>query len=193
MMALLRCDGLVAGWRAPAMAPLDLEVQAGEVVGLCGPNGVGKSTALAAMAGRAQIFAGHLARAPGCRVALQAQEGPALPGLPLSGRDLLALTGATATGLPDWLSGCLDARLDTLSGGQRQYLALWPIVQAPADLLLLDEPTNHLDPAGADHLAGVLRTRAAQGVGILLVSHDAEFVARCCDRVVTLGETDHVA
>lgn len=87
----------------------------------------------------------------------------------------LVHTGAVPAGLPPWLERCLDRRLDRLSGGQRQYLALWAIVMAPADVLLLDEPTNNLDAAGLAHLSGVLRERAAAGAGILLVSHDAGF------------------
>ncbi len=180
---LLRCEGLVAGWRQPVTTGVSVQVSAGEIVGLTGPNGVGKSTLLAALAGRARIFTGRIERAPGVVVSLQTQEIPSLAGLPLSGSDLLALTGATAEGLPNWLNGKLSLRLDSLSGGQRHYLALWAILQAPADLLLLDEPTNHLDVAGVEHLVGVLRGLAARGTGILLVSHDHEFVERCCDRI----------
>ena len=182
-VVLLRCDRLVAGWQAPASQALSLAIGPGEVVGLTGPNGVGKSTVLAALAGRARIFSGQVERLPGLQVALHTQELPALAGLPIAGADLLALTGATSAGLPAWLTGRLHQRLDALSGGQRHYLALWAILQAPADLLLLDEPTNHLDVAGVEHLAGVLRAKAAQGVGILLVSHDHAFVERCCDRI----------
>ena len=111
-------------------------------------------------------------------------------GLPLSGRELLALTGASAAGLPPWLAGRIDMRLDRLSGGQRHYLALWAILQAPADLVLLDEPTNNLDAAGVAHLTAHLRERAEAGAGVVVVSHDAAFVETVCDRVVLLGAGD---
>jgi ATPase subunit of ABC transporter with duplicated ATPase domains len=190
MTCLLRAQGLVAGWQQPATQPLDLTITAGEVVGLTGPNGVGKSTVLAAIAGRAKVFAGRLERAPGIRLGLQTQDVPPVVGMPISGRELLALTDATPTGLPPWLADRLDIRLDCLSGGQRHYLTLWAVLQAPADLLLLDEPTNNLDQAGVAHLTAHLRERAENGSGLLVVSHDAAFVGAVCDRVIELGAGD---
>jgi len=183
---LLRTDSLVAGWEQPATQPLDLVVAAGEIVGLTGPNGVGKSTLLAAIAGRARVFSGRIEQKPGLRLALQKQDVPPVVGMPLSGRELLALTGATPNGLPAWLADRLDSRLDRLSGGQRHYLTLWAVLQAPADLVLLDEPTNNLDVAGVDHLTEHLRDRAAAGAGMVVVSHDSAFVDAVCDRVIAL-------
>lgn len=190
MSCLLRIEQLVAGWQQPATRPIDLSLVAGEIVGLTGPNGVGKSTLLAALAGRARIFSGRIEQRAGLRLALQTQDVPPVDGLPLSGRELLALTGATADGLPPWLDERLDLRLDRLSGGQRHYLALWAILQAPADLVLLDEPTNNLDAAGVAHLTAHLRERAEAGAGMIVVSHDAAFVEGVCDRVLVLGGCD---
>lgn len=190
MSPLLKLEKLVAGWQQPATTPVDLALAAGEVVGLTGPNGVGKSTLLAAIAGRAKVFSGRVEQKPGLRLALQTQDVPPVDGLPLAGRELLALTGASANGLPPWLNDRLDARLDQLSGGQRHYLALWAILQAPADLVLLDEPTNNLDAAGVAHLTAHLRERAEAGAGIMVVSHDAAFVEAVCDRIIVLEAGD---
>lgn len=187
MSFLLRIEQLVAGWQQPATQPVDLTLAEGEVVGLTGPNGVGKSTLLAAFAGRARVFSGTIDQRPGLRLALQTQDVPPVDGLPLSGRELLALTGASPSGLPPWLAERIDIRLDRLSGGQRHYLALWAILQAPADLVLLDEPTNNLDAAGVAHLTAHLRERAEAGAGVIVVSHDAVFVDAVCDRVIVLG------
>jgi ATPase subunit of ABC transporter with duplicated ATPase domains len=184
---LLRIEQLVVGWEQPTTQPIDLTLTAGEIVGLTGPNGVGKSTLLAAFAGRAKVFSGRLEQQPGLRLALQTQDVPPVDGLPLSGRELLTLTGASASGLPPWLAERLDIRLDRLSGGQRHYLALWAILQAPADLVLLDEPTNNLDTAGVAHLTAHLRERAEAGAGVIVVSHDAAFVEAVCDRAIVLG------
>jgi ATPase subunit of ABC transporter with duplicated ATPase domains len=190
--SLLQAKELVAGWQRPATAPLDFSLKNGQILGLTGPNGVGKTTVLSALAGRARVFSGTLALRPGLRLALQTQDVPPVDGLPLSGRELLALTAASPDGLPPWLAGRLDLRLDRLSGGQRHYLALWAILQAPADLVLLDEPTNNLDTAGVAHLASALRARVAAGSGVVLVSHDHDFVAQVCDQVVTLREAADV-
>jgi ATPase subunit of ABC transporter with duplicated ATPase domains len=189
---LIRARGLVAGWERPATAPLEFAVESGRILGLTGANGVGKTTLLSALAGRARVFSGVLERRPGLRLALQTQEVPPVEGVPLSGRELLALTGAAGVGLPPWLVGRLDDRLDRLSGGQRHYLTLWAVLQAPADLVLLDEPTNNLDAAGVDHLAGALRGLAGSGTGIVVVSHDHEFVEAVCDQVILLREAPDV-
>ncbi|WP_240481813.1 ATP-binding cassette domain-containing protein [Dechloromonas denitrificans] len=190
MTSLLQVEALVAGWQQPATPPVNLSLAAGEIIGLTGPNGVGKSTVLAALAGRAQVFAGRIVRQPGLRLALQTQDVPPVDGLPLSGRELLLLTGASPQGLPPWLIDRLDQRLDRLSGGQRHYLALWAILHAPADLVLLDEPTNNLDAAGVQHLTAHLHDRARAGAGIVVVSHDAAFVEAACDRVLRLEAGD---
>lgn len=190
MEELLRCDALVAGWPVPVTVPLSLGLSAGEIVGLVGPNGVGKTSWLMALVGESSICSGRLEKQPGLRIALQTQAIPPVEGMPLSGRELLALTGASPEGLPDWLAVRLDERLDRLSGGQRHYLTLWAVLQAEADVLLLDEPTNNLDVAGTRHLAGALRQRAATGAAVLLVSHDAAFVEQACDRVVAMEACD---
>lgn len=186
----LRLVEAVAGWEQPATVALSLALHQGEIIGLVGPNGVGKSTVLAAIAGRARFFSGRMEQAAGLRIVWQTQELPPLQGLPLNGRELLALTGAHSAGLPPWLQERLDWRLDRLSGGQRQYLALWAVMEAPGDLVLLDEPTNHLDVAGVRHLVSHLKHRASGGRAILLVSHDAEFVSSVCDRIITLRAED---
>ena len=190
--ALIRARGLVAGWDSSATAPLDFVVESGRILGLTGANGVGKTTLLSALAGRARVFSGVLETRPALRLALQTQDVPPVEGVPLSGRELLALTGAAGDGLPPWLVGRLDDRLDRLSGGQRHYLTLWAVLQAPADLVLLDEPTNNLDAAGVAHLASALRRLAGSGTGIVVVSHDHEFVEAVCDQVIVLREAGDV-
>lgn len=184
--SLLVTDGLVAGWEEPVTPPLSLALAAGEIVGLVGPNGAGKSTYLSALTGGGRIFDGRLDKRPGLRLALQTQASPPFAGLPLSGVELLRLTGATPAGLPPWLADKLAWRLDRLSGGQRHFLALWAILQAPADVVLLDEPTNNLDVAGVAHLGDALRRRAGEGAGLLVVSHDHNFVDTVCHRIVTV-------
>ncbi len=189
---LIHARGLVAGWQRPATAPLDFMLEARRILGLTGANGVGKTTVLSALAGSARVFSGALEMRPGLRLALQTQGVPPVDGVPLSGRELLALTAASPDGLPPWLGGRLDHRLDRLSGGQRHYLTLWTILQAPADLVLLDEPTNNLDAAGVAHLATALRKRAESGCGVVLVSHDHDFVDQVCDQVIVLQEAADV-
>jgi len=184
---LLEVDALAAGYARPVVGPVSLRLSGGEVLGIVGPNGCGKSTLLAALTGSARIFSGHIDKPAGLRLSLQQQQTPEVEGLPFNGHELLALTGAGTEGLPPWLSSRLAQRLDRLSGGQLQFLALWACLQAPADVVLLDEPTNNLDPDGVSVLESALRQRAQAGAGVLVVSHDARFIDAVCDRKVVLG------
>lgn len=184
---LLEVDALTAGYAQPVVGPLSLHLAAGEIVGIVGPNGCGKSTLLAALTGSARVFAGEVRKRAGLRLSLQQQKPPVIDGIPFNAGELIALTGATARGLPSWLESRLHERLDRLSGGQLQFLYLWAGLQAPADVVLLDEPTNNLDPEGVAFLESVLRLRAEEGVGLLVVSHDARFIDSVASRKVSLA------
>lgn len=183
---LLRATGLVAGYDVPVAGPLDFDLRRGEILGLAGPNGAGKSTLLKALWGGVKVFGGQVEKVTGLAISHQAQGFADLRGVPLTGRELLALTGASPAGLPPWLLDRLDWRLDRLSGGQLQFLRLWACLTAPADIVLLDEPSNNLDQAGVDYLADWLgRGHADQG--FVIVSHDLPLIDRVCTRVIQVG------
>ena len=183
---LLDVRGLVAGYDAAVAGPLDLRLHRGEILGLAGPNGAGKSTLLKALWGGVRVFEGQLFKAPGLTFSHQAQGFADLRGVPLTGRELLGLTGAASAGLPPWLAERLDWRLDRLSGGQLQFLRLWACLMAPADVVLLDEPSYNLDRAGVAYLADWLG-RAHADQGIVIVSHDPALIQQVCTRVIQVG------
>lgn len=183
---LLELLDLEAGYGAPVVGPVSLRVMQGEVVGLWGRNGSGKSTLLNAVAGLARIFAGRIVKAAGARIAYHRQHGAPVAGLPVSARDLLELTGADQESLPAFLQPLLRARLDILSGGQRQFFQVWACLAAPVDLVLLDEPTNNLDPPAETALAEALRSWSSDRA-ILVVSHEREFLDQVCDRILEIG------
>ena len=177
---LLRATDLVVGYTAPVLGPLAFTLDAGQAVGIVGANGCGKSTLLKSLYGQARIFAGSLERAPGISLACQQQHPVRLVQAPLSVRDYLRLLEADRQALPERLAALQQRRIDTLSGGQYQLLALWACLASPAQVVLLDEPTNNLDPEGVTLLTAWLRARDAAR-GLLLISHDADFMAAVCD------------
>lgn len=182
---LLIIDGLEAGYERPVVGPLSLAIAPGEVVAIWGPNGAGKTTLLNAMTGMAHVFAGTVKRRPRLLVSHHPQNSPPLNNVPLSGRELLALTGADLTGLPASIRPLLSRRLSELSGGQLQILQVWASLAAPVDLVLLDEPTNNLDPATVALLETTIRARP-EGRAIIIVSHDRRFVDAVATRVIEL-------
>ncbi|MDZ7752778.1 MAG: ATP-binding cassette domain-containing protein [Gammaproteobacteria bacterium] len=182
---LLEATDLVAGYGKPVVGPLSFTVEPGEVVGLWGANGSGKSTLLRAIAGTARVFGGRLERRPGLAVAWLAQQPVRLEEMPFSGHDYLRHAGVRDTP-PGRLAGWLDRRVDALSGGQFQLLAVWSVVGGPADLVMLDEPTNNLDPEGEAMLAGILKQERGRRT-VLLVSHERGFLQEACSRVLEVG------
>ena len=182
---LLATNGLVTGYAEPVIGPLSFAVEPGEVVGLWGANGSGKSTLLRAIANKTRIFEGNIERKPGLTLEWQIQQPVRLDEMPLNGHDYLRYAQAGREAPPARMIPWLDRRIDTLSGGQFQLLAVWAILGGWADLVLLDEPTNNLDPEGQQTLAEILKTE--QGMrAALLVSHERSFLEQACDRVIDI-------
>lgn len=175
----------VAGYASPVSPPATFALARGEVVGLAGPNGVGKSTLLKALIGSARLFAGRIERAADVRIGYLSQQPVRLPELPLSGRELLAALDAGRMAPPGRLAEKLDVRIDRLSGGEYQLLMLWATLAGEGNLILLDEPTNNLDAVhirtAVDEIAAAQAQRAT-----LVVSHDRAFLDAVSTRIIEL-------
>ena len=189
---LLRLDALVVGYTRPVIGPVSLRLARGEVLGLWGPNGTGKSTLLKAVGRSARVFSGSIELRPGAVLAHLDQQPVRLPAMPVTGRELLRAAGARPevleTTLPDVLAPLLKRRIDRLSGGQYQLLWIWSALATGADLILLDEPTNNLDPANRAALIEILACER-HGRGVLIVSHDHDFLECVCSRLLEARDT----
>ena len=185
---------------------LDLEVRSGEALALIGPNGAGKSTALRCIAGADKATAGTVEldgaeldeRSPATRrdLAVVMDDLDFFPDLSVVEHlNLLARAHRVADA-----DAVVDAVLEdvglvgqaaqlpgTLSSGQRRRLALASAFVRPRRLLILDEPEQRLDAEGLAWLADRLNAEKADGLGILLVSHDPQLVDAVADWVLDLG------
>lgn len=193
----------------PAVRDLSLDLRAGQVLGLLGINGAGKSTTLAMIAGalrpdngvirlQGQDFSEHpeLAR----QVIGWLPEGaPLWPELTvrehldahgrLRGIPGAALNTARDAVLERLELGDLSRRLaGVLSQGQRQRLGLACALLHRPPLLVLDEPANALDPVQVVALRSLLRELAANGTAVILSTHQLTEVTAVCDRVAILHE-----
>ncbi|MCS6786453.1 MAG: ATP-binding cassette domain-containing protein [Thiobacillaceae bacterium] len=186
MSAWLRLTGVVAGYDGPVVGPVSLTLARGEVLGIAGPNGVGKSTLIGAILGEARLYAGEIWRAPGLRLAHLPQRLVRPRELPLTGREWLACLQASTQALPRALARIETQRLDRLSGGEYQLLHLWGVLSGPAGLVLLDEPTNHLDPVHVHLAAEAIAARRTEGA-VMVVSHERDFLHQVCDRIYDLA------
>jgi len=147
---------------------------------------------------------GYLARRTGAAEATRAMHaaadalGSGAPGL--DDAYATALDRWLASGAPDLddrvgpvladlgLDAGPDAPMTTLSGGQAARAALAAVLLSRFDVVLLDEPTNDLDLPGLERLEAFVRGMRG---GVVLVSHDREFLARCVTRVVELDLAQH--
>ena len=182
---LLRVEGLVAGYMRPVVGPLSFRIDSGEVVGLWGANGTGKSTVLNAIGRGVRVFGGSVERAPGLTLAYQEQQPVRLPVMPLTGGDIVRAAGADQREAPPALKAMLNRRIDALSGGQYQLLCVWAALGSATDLVLLDEPTNNLDPRTEVLLIEILAAERGHRA-VLLVSHERRFLDAACSRVLTV-------
>ncbi len=191
----------------PALDGLTFRVERGEIHGLLGHNGAGKSTALGIILGMVAADAGQVRidgvdvqqdRASALRKVGAIFESPAFFEY-LSGWENLRLL-ATYSGAFDaaaarevvervGLGKRIGSKVGTYSHGMRQRLALAQALLPEPRLLLLDEPTDGLDPEGIKWFRDfILSLRAERGITVLFNSHLLAEVEQMCDRVTILRE-----
>ena len=192
-----------------ALAGVSFDVAPGEIVGLLGLNGAGKTSALEIVLGLRAPDRGAVELA-GCNVLTEPERAKPLIGavlqtstLPdqLTPREALAFFGAFyANALPPAklleqfsLTDKADAAFVTLSGGQRQRLFLALAFLHRPSLLVLDEPTAGLDPRSRQDLHTFIRAARAAGQAVLLSTHYLEEASQLCDRIALLHEGRLVA
>lgn len=175
------------------LSGLTFSVYAGEIFCLLGANGSGKSTMLSAAAGILQPYAGTI-KVFGKKLRDYKNQSLYRDCLALLPQDVqtvflcntvreeLADAKAEQETLPYSLQDLLDQHPYDLSGGQQQLVALAKALATHPRLLLLDEPTKGLDAYAKQQLHTVLCNLKAQGVTIVIVTHDLAFAASCADR-----------
>ena len=212
MSELLKLDHLSCGYgERPVLNDVSLSIREGEAVLLAGPNGCGKSTLLKAVVGALPLTAGNVVfigkSLSGMTVEERVRAGIGylrqtdniFPGqtveenLQLAGMSLAKAEYATARdemlSLFDFLVPKLTQRAGSLSGGQRQALALAMVFLRPQRLYLLDEPTAGLSPKSAQDIIERVRRFAKEDTNraILMVEHRLDLLA-WIDRAVFLSQ-----
>ncbi len=189
-----------------AVENLDLHVPAGEIFGLLGHNGAGKSTAIGMMLGQVWPTAGE-AKVCGFDVAAHRRnalqnvgaifEAPMFYDYLSGWRNLEILAHYTAPTSPqrireviEWvgLSGREKSKISTYSHGMRARLALAQALLPNPKLLILDEPSDGLDPEGIHEMRlTILRLHRELGLTILLSSHLLNEVEQLCTRIAVMN------
>ncbi len=194
---------------AVALRGIRFAIPAGQVCGFLGPNGAGKSTTIKLLAGilrptagRARICGHDVLTSPleAKRALGYVPEGAALYTL-LTPREHLALVSdlhelppadaaaRTAQLLELFgLAALADRRIDTLSKGQRQKVAIACALLHDPKVVLLDEPLDGLDANAALVMKDVIRGLAERGRAVLYSSHVLDVVERTCDRTIIIDK-----
>ncbi len=190
-----------------AVENLDLAVPRGEIFGLLGHNGAGKSTAIGMMLGQVWPTAGDV-RVCGFEVTTQRQqalhkvgaifEAPVFYDYLSGWRNLEILSHYTAptsrqriNEVIDWvgLTGREKSAVRTYSHGMRARLALAQALLPQPELLILDEPSDGLDPEGIHEMRlTILRLHREMGLTILLSSHLLNEVEQLCTRIAVMNK-----
>ncbi len=187
-----------------AVQGVDFEIEQGEVFGLLGPNGAGKTTTVEILegyrtrdAGEVTVL-GHDPQSPGPefrqRIGVVLQQSELWPNLtvrethkifagyyeePRDVDEVIDLVG---------LNEKRDARVKTLSGGQKRRLDLGVALVGDPDLVFLDEPTTGFDPAARRAAWEMIRSLRSLGKTVLLTTHYLDEAEQLADRVAVLRE-----
>jgi branched-chain amino acid transport system ATP-binding protein len=212
---LLRVHGLRAGYgRAEVLHRIDLQAAAGSVITVIGPNGAGKSTLLNTLMG---VLAGHgtveyrgqdiaplsLEERVMLGIALVPEKRELFGSLPVQDNLVLGGFRQVRLGNRQWRAGLeqvytlfprLKERRDqlagTLSGGERQMLAVGRALMSQPSLLMLDEPSLGLAPLVVREIFRTIELLRQTGVTILLVEQNARAALEVADHgyVLEMGE-----
>ncbi|WP_026535441.1 ABC transporter ATP-binding protein [Arthrobacter sp. H14] len=205
---VLEVENLVVGYAGtPVCGPIRAQLYAGQILGVVGFNGAGKSTAARTIAGKQQPIGGK-SKVHGLpvnedsipfrrQVSTVFDEDIFFPSLTVREHLLLVARGH---GVAD-PEGGVDAELEffaltsrsdavpgALSSGQRRRLMLAAGLVRPSSLLILDEPEQRLDPVMRWRVAQRLRSYADAGGGVLLVTHDPDVLESTADSCLLIDE-----
>ena len=206
-------DAALGYGNTPALSGLTHDVDGGQALALVGPNGGGKTTLLRAVVGGCQILSGRVSVAAS-RIGLVPQSADLDLTFPVSASEVVTMGLIAEAG---WgrritadmrrrvgealekvnLSDRASHRFGTLSGGQRQRVLVARALVAQPELVMMDEPFNGLDAPSRDIITGLIASLTADGVGVVVSTHDLSLARDVCSRacviasrLVALGPVD---
>ena len=201
---LLALAGVTCGYVDDAvLVDVDLTIGDREFVGIVGPSGAGKTTALRVLAGSMRVAYGAVTRRAGLRMAYVPQVETINWSFPVTVRECVLMARVSGRRLP-WASRAeraqvadvlgrldigdlADRHIRELSGGQQQRVFLARALLGEPELLLLDEPTSGVDVRLRHEILHLLDDLNSRGLAIVLTTHDLNGIAAHLPRIVCLN------
>jgi len=201
---LIRLDHVTCAYGGrPVLVDADLTVAGGAFTGVVGPSGSGKTTLLRAMLGTVVPAAGRVWRRPGLRVGYVPQVESVNWSFPVTVGEVVLMARSRGRLLP-WagpderrmvssvlerlgLAELGDRHIGALSGGQQQRVFIARALVSDPQLLLLDEPTGGVDVRTRHEVLHLLGDLNADGLGIVLTTHDLNGIAAHLPHLVCLN------
>ena len=199
MLELSQVSHQYPGSTRAALQGIDLQLQAGECLGLLGSNGAGKTTLLSLLSGVLPLQQGEIRKDSHLRLGLVPQQMAFYAGLKVGENlelfaDLYRLRGAERRQrLQQCIETCtladkLTRRSERLSGGEQRRLNFAIGLLQPADLYLFDEATVGVDAASRQQMLVAVEQLTAEGKAVIYTSHYLEEVERVAQRILLLHE-----
>ncbi len=175
----------------------NINFQSGKIIALCGANGIGKTTLSRLITGLLKTKKGEFY----------------LDGIEIKSKNLLKRTSLVLQNMDHQLyartvADEVDGKLElleqlqlakfaarhpqSLSGGQKQRLVIAAAIARNVDIIILDEPTSGLDGKNMRIIGDVLRKEAKRNKIIIVITHDLEFINKCCDEQLTIKKGEEV-
>ncbi|WP_420453297.1 metal ABC transporter ATP-binding protein [Ilumatobacter sp.] len=202
--ALLRAEALsVSFGSGPVLSAVDLEITPGDMIGVVGPSGSGKSTLLKALLGTIRPTEGRVVRRPGTTIGFVPQVERIDWNFPVTVAECVGMARASGLRTP-WISrseraeitavldrlgldGLGGRHIRDLSGGQQQRVFIARALFTGSAVIFLDEPTSGLDVRTRHEVLHLLGDLNAEGLTILLSTHDLNGIATHLPTIVCLN------
>lgn len=168
-------------------------VGAGEIIGLVGPNGGGKSTLVKAILGLQSINSGAISQKKPLRIGYLPQRPPISFDIPLTVKELWQIYQAKSDKAQQLieqlaLNKLVDKQVRSLSGGELQKVFLVIALADNPDLIILDEPSSNIDSDSDHTLKTLLLAEKNAGKSMIVISHDIDSIAKTADKLLCLQQ-----